>query len=48
MFNKLPPNIIGLIYEYDNTYREVFKVVLEEIKAYNIFNPKFNNFTVRE
>lgn len=28
----LPPELQGLIYEFDNTYREQFKKVLEEIE----------------
>jgi len=43
MFNKLPPNIIGLIYEYDNTYKYIFNVTLTELKLNSLVNPNLNN-----
>ena len=45
MYDKLTPNLITLIYEYDNTYREVFKVVLEELLITIKIRPKHNIFT---
>lgn len=40
MFFTLPNEIIGNIYEYDNTYREIFQKVLEEIEIFEIFVSK--------
>lgn len=34
----LPKELIIEIFEYDNTYREIFNIVLESIKQYQIFN----------
>ena len=48
MYDKLAPNIIALIYEYDNTYREVFKAVLEELQLTIKIRPTYNNYTYEQ
>jgi len=45
MYEKLAQNIIALIYEYDNTYREIFKVVLEELQLTIKIRPNYNKYT---
>ena len=37
MFHRLPREIIQLIYEYDNTYHEIYKKVIEEIHPFKIY-----------
>ena len=48
MYDKLTPNLITLIYEYDNTYREIFNVVLEELQITVKIRPKYNNYTYEQ
>lgn len=48
MYDKLHPSIITLIYHYDNTYREVFKVVLEELQITVKLRPNYNNYTYEQ
>ena len=44
MYDKLTPNIKALIYEYDQTYRDKFNIVLEEFKIWRLlkFVPEYN------
>ena len=44
MYEKLTPNIIALIYEYDPAYRDKFNIVLEGIKILRLFKfvPEYN------
>ena len=37
MFYDLPHEIISYIYEYDNTFREKFNKVLEDIQRYQVY-----------
>ena len=37
MFFSLPDEIIRYIYEYDNTYHEIFKKVLKDIEIFHIY-----------
>ena len=48
MCDKLTPSITALIYEYDNTYREVFKVVLDELQLTVKIRPKYNDYTYEQ
>ena len=48
MYDKLTPNITALLYEYDNTYRQVFKVVLEELQLTSKIRPKYYNYTYEQ
>ena len=37
MFFSLPQEIIQYIYEFDNTYHEIYKQVLKEIEIFQIY-----------
>ena len=40
MFNKLNDNLKRLIYEYDPTYKDIYNIVLEELKIKCILKHK--------
>ena len=45
---RLDNNLLTKIYEYDSTYKEVFNVVLTEMKLKFSANPSLNNHKVSE
>lgn len=48
MFKRLNNNTLTKIYEYDNTYKELFNVVLTELKIQCLVNPTLNNYDMDE
>jgi len=47
MFYDLPHEIISYIYEFDNTFRDKFDKVLEDIQQYQVYSYKnMNNETM--
>ena len=41
---RLDNNLLTKIYEYDSTYKELFNVVLSEMKLKFLVNPSLNNY----
>ena len=48
MYNRLNNHLLTKIYEYDNTYKDLFNVVLTELKIKCLVNPSLNNYDTDE
>lgn len=48
MYNRLNNHLLTKIYEYDNTYKDLFNVVLTELKIKCLVNPSLNTYDTDE
>ena len=48
MHSRLNNHLLTKIYEYDNTYKDLFNVVPTELKLKFLVNPSLNNYDTVE